>query len=102
MTDGGLVPITLRVLRLAGWKAARIQAGTARGGAQRMAEEGWPDVIGLAPGSGRAVLIECKAPGGKMRPSQSAMETWCAEHGHKYWIVRDAADLEDLVCWGMR
>lgn len=96
MTDGGLVPVTLRVLRLAGWRAARIQAGTARGGAQRLAEAGWPDVIGLAP-DGRVVLVECKREDGKLRQAQVEMATWCGSRGFEYRVLRSAEDLEHLV-----
>lgn len=103
MTDGGLVPIVLRTLRQAGWKATRLQAGTARGGAQRLADAGWPDVLALRPKhpflciDGEAVLIECKTPKGKLRPEQIELEQWCDDNGISYVVVRSTDDIEKLV-----
>lgn len=36
--------------------------------------KGSGDLIGLMPGTGRFVSIECKMPGGRVRPEQ---ESWC-------------------------
>ena len=94
--DAGLVPIVLSTLRKAGWKAARIQAGTAHGGRMKLAEAGWPDIVGLSP-SGRSWYIECKAPAGKLRPAQAEFLRWCQAHGFHYVVVRSTEDVAYLV-----
>lgn len=98
MADDGLVPIVLSTLRKAGWKATRLQAGTARGGRTHLAEAGWPDVIGLDP-YGATYLIETKAKKGKLSKGQDAFMRWCWSTGHRYCVVSSVEDVARLVAW---
>jgi hypothetical protein len=95
--DGGMVPLVLHALRQAGWKATRIQAGTARGHAQHLADAGWPDVIAIGP-RGRTALLECKSDTGELSSAQLEFRAWAEEHGHEYRVVRDARDVEEVLC----
>lgn len=98
-SDGGMVPLTLRVLRQAGWRATRLQAGTARGGRTHLADAGWPDIIALSP-QGEAWLVECKSGTGRVQREQLEMMNWCFVNDHHYKVVRSTADVEALVAQG--
>jgi len=97
VADDGLVPLVISTLRKAGWRATRIQAGTAHGGSMKLAEAGWPDVVGLRPRTMGTVLIECKTERGKLRPAQADFAAWCETNGHRYVVVRNADDVARLV-----
>jgi len=43
--------------------------------------EGFPDLLGIIPGSGRCLLIEVKRPGAKPRANQIAFLKWGADQG---------------------
>jgi hypothetical protein len=63
----------------------------------KLAEAGWPDVIGLRPRVMGAVLIECKSEKGKLRPAQADFRKWCEVNGHRYVVVRSVEDVAALV-----
>lgn len=43
--------------------------------------EGFPDLMGVVPGSGRALFVEVKRPGCKPRANQTAFLAWLASMG---------------------
>jgi hypothetical protein len=43
--------------------------------------EGFPDLLGIIPGSGRTLMIEVKRPGAKPRANQLAFLAWGCEQG---------------------
>ena len=78
-----------------GYPAARTQAGaieTASGHYARQAPEGWPDITACV--DGRFVAIECKAPRGRLRPSQVEMRARLEAAGALYIVARSVEDVE--------
>ncbi len=78
-----------------GYPAARTQAGavaTAGGHYVTQAPEGWPDITACI--NGRFVAIECKAPRGRLRPSQIEMRARLEAAGALYIVARSIEDVE--------
>lgn len=62
----------------------------------RLSPEGTPDIIGFAP-SGRFVAIECKVPGGHVRPRQKDFIERAVECGCYACIAYSSADIDWMV-----
>ena len=62
----------LAALPLLGVHAWRTQSGTRGGGRMHLAPTGTPDICGYRLSDARAVFIEVKRQGGKIRPEQLA------------------------------
>ncbi len=95
-------------LRVRGWLVTRINANTTKRGERFMKSYcvfghppgGFPDLLALrsAPdGTTRAVLLEVKRPGAKLRPSQEGFRDFAAAHGVPCHVVRSAADAVQVV-----
>ena len=94
-SDGGLVPIILRICQLRRIWAWRVNSGTvllASGHRITLAPPGTPDVLLVLPG-GYLAGLEAKTPTGAVRTTQRAWARVAADHGVRYAVVRSAAEV---------
>jgi hypothetical protein len=82
----------IELLERLGWLVYRSNAGVAmRGGRHiQLGPAGWPDLTTFGPG-GRCLLVECKAPGEELRPSQVERIGELMAMGHQV-VVADSLD----------
>lgn len=59
---------------------------------------GVPDRIVLLP-YGKAIFVELKAPGKKLRPIQELRKKELEKLGFDYWVVDSYKEIEDLVVY---
>ena len=94
-TDGGLVPVILRLCRLRRLWAWRQNSGTvtlASGHRITLAPPGTPDVLLVLPG-GYLAGLEAKSATGAVRTTQRAWARVAADHGVRYAVVRSAREV---------
>lgn len=106
--ESEIVKACLQYLRLRGVFAWRNNSGLHmaeyKGKARpiRFGAVGSPDIIGLIPGTGRFLGIECKRPlgprggkaGSELTPDQLAFGAAVKEAGGLYVVARDVSDVE--------
>ena len=84
----------------AGWLCFRCNVGTweTKDGAfvSTGLPRGFPDLIAFGP-EARCVLIECKAPKGRLRPDQISFKRAIEALGFEYVVARSAADVAHLM-----
>lgn len=92
-TEQQIQKAILDYLNAVGW-AVKVTAGGARRGEAfiRLAPVGTPDLIGVV--SGRMVAVECKRPGGKLRPGQGETIDRINRRGGLAFV---ATSVEDVV-----
>ena len=95
-SENDIAQAVIDLLRLRGWRVHRLEADVygPRARAKRE-EQGTPDYIALRHenGSCRAVYIEVKRLGGRLRTSQ---EIWIEDARRRGWEVRVVDDIEDV------
>lgn len=72
----------------------RMNSGAARVG-DRFIRFGWPgasDLIGMLR-DGRLLAVECKAPAGRLRPTQTAFLSLVRQHGGVAIVARSCRDV---------
>ena len=95
-TEKDVERAVITAMRLAGWVVAK---GPNEAGYLRFfagLRKGFPDLVALGP-QGRCVLLEIKAPSGSLRKEQRFVHEVLRELGHDVRVVRDLADIADLV-----
>lgn len=107
-SEASVVADVLRYLtKVLGWEAWRVNGGAARVPAELVdgryrkartvrfsSRNGLPDIIAIAPPSGRHVAIECKHPkGGRLRPSQKEHLEAAERSGALVIVARDVLDV---------
>lgn len=58
---------------------------------------GTPDVLAILPPSGRQLGVECKMPGGKLRPEQAAWAANATRAGALCVVVYDVTQLQSIL-----
>jgi hypothetical protein len=111
MKEADVLRACLGYLRLRGFVHFRVNGGAmavpASGGRKRFVRftsaRGVPDIIAVAPGSGRFIGIETKSPGGRLTPDQEAFANAVRKAGGISLCVRSVGDLaEELERLGGR
>jgi len=94
-----LVSACLQYLRVKGVFAWRNNTGAAQVGRRyiRFGSPGSPDIIGVLPGTGRLLGVECKRPGSYARKNQQEFMRRINESGGVAGVVRDLDELEKLT-----
>lgn len=93
----------LMLLRVNGYLAFRQNTGAiaatyaGRSRYVRFNEPGWPDVLAIHPGTGRAVFVECKRPGGKPTDAQRAMLATLRSAGAVAVMIDDVVTLAGVL-----
>lgn len=91
-----LVNACLELLAIRGIMAWRNNTGATKvaGRCIRFGHPGSADILGCLPPSGRLLAVECKMPGGKLRPNQAVFLDSVRMAGGLALVVRDVAELD--------
>jgi hypothetical protein len=98
-TESALVAACLQFLQLRGLVAFRVNAGSLAVGSGRarryvrLAPAGMGDILAILPPAGRLLSIECKRPGGRLRPSQARWIDLVRAQGGLALVVRSLDQL---------
>jgi hypothetical protein len=102
-TETDLVRACLQYLALQGILAWRVNCGAAvatHQGKRRFvrfaSRTGLPDICAILPG-GKALFVEAKSPGGRLRPSQREFLTLAGGAGALCLVVRGVGELIDAL-----
>ena len=94
--EGAIVTAVLELLAYRGVFARRINVGpipAKGGGFRRSRMVGISDILGVLPG-GRFLAIECKAPGGRVRPEQADFIAAVNRKGGLAFVAVSTLDVE--------
>lgn len=103
MKETDLVRQCLQTLMLYGVFAWRNNTGahvTGEGPSRRYIRfgvKGSPDIIGILPGRGQFLGVECKVGKGRQTMHQEEFQASVEERGGRYWLVRDVTELIELL-----
>jgi hypothetical protein len=97
--ESDLVKAVLELLALRSVCAWRANAGVVKLGRRliRLGPAGMPDVLAVLRPGGRLLGIECKAPRGRLRPSQVAFRDNLLAAGGLYLVIRSLDELADAL-----
>lgn len=104
--ESDVVASCLQLLKLRGWPAWRNNTGAARMGDRfiRYGIPGAADILGIVPGSGRLLAIECKRPklkamqsAGRLSPAQESFLSSVHEAGGVALVIDDPGELAEIL-----
>lgn len=95
-TEKDIEQAIITALRLSGWVVIKIPNEAVYKQRVQGVRKGAPDLIAFGAG-GRVVLLEVKAPSGRLSPHQRHTHEVLRHLGHDVRVVRSLADIADLV-----
>lgn len=97
--ESGVVSSCLGLLEIIGIQAWRNNTGALKdnkGRLVRYGKKGSADIIGILPG-GKFLSVECKAPGGRVRPDQIDFMNMINKNGGLACIVHSCDELMEVL-----
>ena len=97
MSEGAIVSACLEWLAIRRIYAWRNNSGALRDPGGRLVKFGHPgsaDILGVLPGSGRILCIECKTPEGRQSKPQKLFQKMIEQSGGVYILARSVDDLQ--------
>lgn len=99
-TESQIQAAILDYLALRGILAWRTNSGaiiTQAGRMVHLAPKGTADIIGIMPGSGKLLAIECKTRKGKVTPEQEEFLQRVRDNGGCAFVARSVEDVERMM-----